>query len=750
MKNRAKNEFEKNRNLMRNKRIKILGFMMTSCILVLLFIIGNIIMTYGADFERFAVQQLIIRQSNIEQIIPPAHGGVLDRNRQPLIDNEIVYNVFMDVTLLHQNPNRIEATLAQLYETLDISMEELQSFFETNADGSLARPGNWRIVARQVPAYMALALSGTRHVYLTPEALRRFPDPFMAPQVLGFVRGDASWGLENFYARQLTGSPGRILRSFQANTVPIEEIPPVDGNWLVTTLDSGIQRIAQNAATEAALRYGAEFAGVAVMNPNTGEILGMAQWPSFPLDAPDDGTRFTDPAISNFWNEMEAAEQLRHMNRTWPNFFLSRTFEQGSTFKPFVAAAAIEENIILPEINRFYCEGVRTVADWEITCMSVHGSLTLREALMVSCNIAMIDIAQAMGRDLFYQYRNDFGFGERTGIDLPGEEAVSSPAVMYTLSQLNTVELATSSFGQGFNATAIQTLNAFAALINGGNLMRPFVVSQIIDSQGNIVTENRPTVLRNVISRETSDYLRTVLQDVMTPAGTGRTAMIEGYAIGGKTGTGEQGQRHGDWVVNSFLGYFPVENPQYLVMVVLFNPENVFLTASGSVGPILRDIFANIIEYKQIPPTGEEITTGILNWGVETMPDLSGMELRAATPILNSMGLDYHISSRGSVISHHIPSAGQPVPNNVPVFLYLDGNISNLDDLTFVPNVEGQPLERAREMLEQAGLNFVVVRESTYIPDENLIVQTQFPIPGQHIQRGTQVRLRTQEYIGFD
>jgi len=768
---KKKSTSKRSKKISRNRRTRFVGVMIILCMSALLIRIGYITYTYGADFERWSVQQLVIRQSRVRREIPPVHGGILDRNRQPLVDSELVYEIALDSRLIQgleptrTNPNPQEYILQAVHDVLDIPMETLWGFLATDQYGVLIQDTNWRIIARDVPAYIALQLTDVRHVHLRERSLRWFPDPYLAPQVLGFVRGDSSWGLQHQYRAELIGDYGRVFRSFETDGPALtEEISARDGYWLVTTLDAGIQRIAQRAVENAARTFQAEYTGIIIMQPQTGEILAMAQWPSFPLDAPDDGTRFTNPQVANFWHEMEPEEQLNSMFRTWSNFSLTRTFEPGSIFKPFVMAAAVEENIISPTMSHFYCPGVRTVADWDIRCHNRHGcgSLSFVEALMVSCNIAMIDIVQAMGRETFYRYRNDFGFGERTGIDLPGEEAVSSPAVMYTLAQLNPAELATSSFGQGFNNTAIQAINAFAALINGGYVMRPYLVSQIVDSQGNVVDETTPTVVRNVLSHETSDFMRRAMQMVVSPYGTGRRAVIDGYSIGGKTGTGEQGAIRGEWIVTSFLGYMPVENPQFLAMAVVYNPDNNELTAGASAAPMLREVFTEIINYRQLPPAGAEQATGVLmDARGEVLSDFSGMELRDVTPILSNMGVDFQIAGRGAIVSHHIPAAGQPVPRGAPIFLYLDGNIDNLDDLTFMPNVEGLPESRAIEQITEAGLVPIVVTRPAlgrgyWLQDDNepdddedeeditagWIVYRQFPSPGLHIQRGTQVRLR--------
>ncbi|MCL1988587.1 MAG: penicillin-binding transpeptidase domain-containing protein [Firmicutes bacterium] len=765
MPKRTKNQIKVNRN----RRIVFVGIILTLAVSYLLLNIGYITITFGEEFERAAVRQLVINRRNLERIIEPAHGGVLDRNRQPIIDNEVVYHVALDVTVLNslsetaQNLEMRENIIQSLHEALQIPRDVLVGFVDPNSPTFIDT--RWRVLDNNVPANIALPLGELPHVHLEQAALRRFPDPYLAPQVLGFVRGDAAWGLELQYQNEMAGDPGRVFRSFQQGAAStIENVPARDGHWLVTTLDSSIQRSAQRIVENAARDYGAEYTSMLVMNPNTGEILAMAQWPSFPLDAPDDGTRFTDPAAANFWDDLTADEQLDHKLRIWPNFGVSRSFEPGSVFKPFVAAAAYEEGLVNIFAREFYCSGAQVVAGERIVChdLNGHGSLNLIEALMVSCNPALIQVGQILGRDIFYDYRNDFGFGNFTGIDLPGEAPVSSPAVMYTLAQLNPVELATSSMGQGFNATPIQTLAGFASLINGGYLMRPYVVSQIIDAQGNVASETTPTSVRNVISAETSDFIRLALQDVVTvPGGTARQVEIEGFSVGGKTGTAQQGNPRGEWVVTSFIGYMPVDNPQFLALSIIYRPENNSISSGGTAGVMVRNLFEDIIHDRHLQPDGVAQTTGfITDFNSGFMPDFSGMELRDVTPILNSMGNEFQISSRGSIVVQHQPGPNQPITQNTTIFLTLDGDISDLDALTFMPDLIGARTDLALERVQSAGLIPIIVTDSytgrtdwrnnpDAEPSDELVdtdawlVERQFPSGGVHIQRGTQVVLRT-------
>ncbi|MCL2399273.1 MAG: penicillin-binding transpeptidase domain-containing protein [Defluviitaleaceae bacterium] len=762
----------------RNTRMVLIGVFFTICISALLLRIGYITITYGAEFERYATRQFIRRQSNVERDIPPQRGAIFDRNRLPLVDTEPVFTVALDVNIIHaltptnNNPNPQEAILAEVHRILDIPMETLWGFFDTNADGTLVRSTRWRVIANNVSMDLANQLAPIRHVYTEHRTRRLFPEPFMAPQVLGLVRGDSAWGLEHQYRSEMNGEPGRIFRSFQSSDAGgfTETIQPRHGYNLVTTLDANIQRIAQRVVNDAAQRYNPRYVGIVVMQPQTGEILAMAQWPSFSLYAPGNPTYFTDPRIAYIWDYKSQEEQHEQMFSLWRNLFLTQSFEPGSIFKPIVVAAALESGAI-DTSSRFTCHGRLNVADWVIHCHNRNGcgvDISLERALQISCNIATIHIAREMGSDTFYKFLKDFGFGERTNIDLPGEEAVSSSAVMYTLADLRRpVELATSSFGQGFNNTSIQAINSFAAIINGGYVLRPYVVSQIVDNDGNIVRDNSRTVVRNVISQETSDWLRTALHSVVTTYGTGRRAIIDGHSMGGKTGTGQQGVRGPDGqVVNSFLAYMPVENPQFLAMAVIFNPEDNMLMAGASAAPMVRDVFQDIIRHKHLPPDDLEQDSGmLLNPGGDVMDNFIGMELREVTRRLNNMGVDFSIVGQGSIVESHIPPAGRPVPRGIPIIVHLDNNIDNLEDLTFMPSVQGLPEEQAVNLISAAGLRPIVItsgpmgsRDWSAEPvegsplielsdgsefTENWVIYRQFPAAGVHIQRDTHVRLRS-------
>jgi len=413
------------------------------------------------------------------------------------------------------------------------------------------------------------------------------------------------------------------------------------------------------------------------------------------------------PEVKENWNDMSDEERSVYANKAWKNFNISETFEPGSIYKPIVVAMALEEGIITPTTT-FVCNGGKQVADYYIKChkTSGHGTLDVQGVLANSCNVGMMDIIEKMSPEVYLKYQHDFGFGSKTGIDLPGE--VDAASLMYGLEDLQTTQMATSSFGQGFNCTALQALNAFNACINGGKLMKPYVVSQIVDASGNIVKETSPTVVRQVISQETSDYLRKAMQAVVSNEGTGSKGIIQGYAIGGKTGTAEQGNRDDEEYTLSFVAYLSVDNPDIVVMTVIHKPEGYYDGSGISPVPMLRGIMENIIQYKAIAPTGDSTQTDLdTESGNAQLSDYKGKSLKDTIQELIGLGLDFEmLSASGDTVSSQYPEAGTSMEKGGKVLLNTETTGS--EELIAVPDVTGIDTESAKQMLEAVGFSCYV------------------------------------------
>ena len=374
---------------------------------------------------------------------------------------------------------------------------------------------------------------------------------------------------------------------------------------------------------------------------------------------------------------------------------------------------ALEENVISPE-ETFFCGGSLTVADYNIHChnRNGHGTLTLDGVLAQSCNVGMMRIMTKLGADKYLQYQKDFGFGEKTGIDLPGE--ASAAGLLYTKENLHSAEMATSSFGQGFNCTPMQAITAFAALVNGGKLMKPYIVSEILDRNDNVVLKNEPEVVRNVISKETSDYIRTALEEVLTE-GTGKKAVIQGYAIGGKTGTAQQAPRSEQKYALSFIAYHSVENPNMMLMTVIYKPKD-YNDEGGEATPVpmMKTLMEKIIEYEAIPPDNSEAAETAVTENGYTVKDYTNTNLKSTIQELVADGIDFEIIGSGDVITKQSPGAGTRLDKKVEKLLFTISASENAK-LVPVPDVTGLEVEEAQKLLESAGFVCSVTNDSAQI-----------------------------------
>ena len=764
----------------RNRNALFVGVAFSLAFCFLMGAILYIQLVQGEAFNVYAARQRHRTHSaNVHNTVTPTRGAIMDRDMQPLATSIPIFDIFIDVTLLESAYQRSEAGREMFNEHMDalntylhVPRVELMRIFETYRTHD--RASHHHIVARGVDATTAFNVSRYHHhIHATERSRRLYHDPMFAPQIIGFIRGDTSWGLESLYNRDLAGTPGRTLL-VQGEA---EDIAVRHGHTLITTLDSDIQRVAQNAASQLLVDLNAEATGVIVMDPFTGEILAMAQGPTFSNADPVNPDYITDRWLQYHWDYLTEAQRMTGMQAMWQNFHTTSAYEHGSTFKPIVIAAALEEGIISPN-STFFCSGRKYIwgPEW-LTCWREwgHGSVNLSRTIAESCNVAMFYIVDQMGADLFYRYRGYFGFGERTGIDLPSETAVSSPAVMYTRAALGPVQLATSSMGQGFNATTLQAITAYAALINGGNLLQPFVVSQIVDSMGNVVEETQPTVVRRVISAETSDFMRRHMQYTVTSeTGTARTGSIPGHTLGGKTGTGQQGIRALGIDSLSYIAFTPVENPEFLVMMVAHRVSSEVGGAGANLAPRVRDLFQEIINIRGLRPSDGPYAH--MDWQAHIapaaqMPDYSGQRLvDAVRDLSNRSGSGFQVVGSGTRVSHTFPSPGRPMPENAPVFFHMDPDSRIDQQMSIVPNLTGLTIAQAEFMLRELGLPIVLLssielpsvadgavpRTSNRLTEEELaeaanqggpspmpyIIYQQFPEAGTELERGTMVMVR--------
>ncbi|MBS4960057.1 MAG: PASTA domain-containing protein [Clostridiales bacterium] len=661
---------------------------------------------YGEEFETQAKSQQVERY---DSIIPPARGQIVDRNKQPLALSLTVYNVVLDPILLSEfEVEDQERTLNALSEALELNYSDLKWYITVDpATGKLNRNNHWVYLKKSVDREIKeqLEAQDVKGVFFEKATKRKYPLGTLAAHVIGFIRGDAKWGLEYSYDEEMTGVPGRSFVTYDGGTnAATQEIPAEDGDTVVTTIDYTIQQYAQEAVEEA-MQYNPMYAAALVMDPNTAEIVAMASSPTYDPNDPTNPVAGKDNAeFQKEWEQKSDEEKIEYLNTVWKNFNITSTFEPGSIFKPLVVAAALEEGVITPETT-FVCEGKKQVYDRQISCWyhAGHGVETVEDVLANSCNVGMMEIVEKLGATKFYEYQKDFGFGEKTGIDLPGEESAAD--LMYDLDQIGPVELATMSFGQSFNCTSIQILTAFASVINGGDLMRPYVVSQVMDMEGNIVKENKPEVVRKVVSQNTSDIIRTYLEATVDH-GTGKNAKIEGYAIGGKTGTAEQGVRNKKDYTLSYISYFPVEDPQYICMVVIHLPKP-YIDGVTTPSPMIKHLMEKIINYKSIESSYEIVNLSEEEAAKNTKvkaDNYVGSSLSDALRSIGMSGLKYELGGQGNVVTGQVPEAGTEMTEGSTVLLYVERGENDTGDIQ-MPLVTGLTFDEAAKMLQEAGLS---------------------------------------------
>lgn len=617
---------------------------------------------YGNEYEtRSKLQSL----GGFDKTIPARRGEILDRNSVKLAVSVPVYNVILEPVTISQLNDKEQIKIFNLLEkTLPLENGSLENILSKDSEGNLINNTYYYPVAKNVSYDKAMEIENQNltGVWLEEKQKRKYPFGSLAAHVIGFVKGENISGLEKIYNSALEGYDGRQFRIIEGSKTIPQNYSPKNGFSIVTTIDQNIQKIAENGVRNAMEEFPCETASVIIMNPNTGEILAMADSNQFDLNNP---SKPNNVSKENFYN-MPYEKQSEYLNNMWKNFNVTNTFEPGSIFKPMVIAAALDEGIITPE-STFYCNGYKQVEDRKIHCIrrSGHGSETLEEVISNSCNSAMMDIVEIMGNSIFYKYQTDFGFGEKTGIDLPHEESCIN--LLYKCEELGPVELATSSFGQSFNCTPIQAITAFSVLASGGSLMKPYVVSKVVDEYGNAVLENKPQTVRKVVSKESCAIVNKYLQSVID-SGTGKKAKIDGYYIAGKSGTSEQGKRGDDLYTITFAGFLPAENPKVAALVVIDKPFE-YSDGVTTAAPAFREVMLGLIDYMEIPPSVKmpesENSAGI------SLKDFTGLPLDEALEYINKNGLKHKIVGNGNTVANQFPKEGTLVNNNTEILIYV-------------------------------------------------------------------------------
>ena len=589
------------RNKTYNRRKILLVF--TMVMLVLGILAGRLVylMVFCSQYYGQKAEDLHERERDIKA----ARGKILDANGVVLATNRTVCTI----SVIHSQIEEPEEIIQVLVKELGMDEAEVRKRVEKVSSIERVKSNVDKETGDRIRAYK---LSGVK---VDEDYKRYYPYDSLASKVLGFTGGDNQGiiGLEVKYEEYLKGTSGKILTLTDARGVEIENAgehrqEPIDGNNLHLSLDYNIQMYCEQAAKRVMEQKSADSVAVIVMNPQNGEIMAMVNLPEFNLNEPftlvetpkpeqPEETESSDAAESSEGTQetsvVQNAENTQDLlNQMWRDNCINDTYEPGSIFKVITAASALEEGVVTVNDN-FFCPGYKMVEDRRIRCAKAggHGAETFTQGIMNSCNPVFIEVGLRLGVDNFYKYFKQFGLLNKTGIDLPGEAVT----IMHKKENVGPVELATISFGQSFQITPIQLATTVSSIINGGERVIPHFGVDIQDTQGNIVKTFTYNTGKQIVSKETSETMRGLLEKVVSEGG-GNRAYIEGYSIGGKTATSQTLPRSAHRYISAFMGFAPAENPKVLTLVIVNNPQGTYY--GGMIAaPVVKDIYTNILPY---------------------------------------------------------------------------------------------------------------------------------------------------------
>ena len=714
---------------------------------------------------------LALRNQTRTTQVTAERGVIYDRNMNILAGSQSVENIYLDPHELKQSKADLETISQKLGELLD-----LDSAWICQQGKDITK--RYKQIAARVDEQTASEIrkyineNGISGIHLEPNSQRYYPYGTLASQVIGFTNASntGAEGIEASYNSFLEGTPGRVITTKGNNEMDMpfsyeKYVSSQQGNSVILTLDTTVQSCLEKQMENAISRYDVQNGAFGmVMNVKTGEVLAMATLGSYDpnrytqvldkelaqeleemrlsyLTYPQDSQAYTDG--KNAYQQALTEARLKQ----WRNRCISDGYEPGSTFKVLTMAAALDCGAISLDTG-FYCKGAEQIPGrsqrlhcWRSTG---HGSEQTPQALQNSCNIAFAHIALKLGGERFYDYISRFGVLEKTGIDLAGESkgVFFDQALITDTNKWGTASLTSASFGQTFKLTPIQLLRAISSVVNGGVLMEPYIVSEVIDAQGNTILKQEPTQVRRIISEETSKTMCELIASVVTE-GTAKNASVAGFSIGGKTGTSEKidvfdesGQRVQDKIV-SFVGIAPMDNPEYIVLVALDTPSRqtgIYISGGVMAAPTVGAVMADILPYLGVERSyTEEDAAG----KTVVLEDMTGWTVADAKKYLKQQGLEMQIQGTGETIKGQIPIAGQAVPGDGQVLIYLEDEpeIKEVE----VPDFTGMTRQQASDAAGSLGL-YVLVKGNPDV-SANVTVTTQSLPPKSKAQVGTTILL---------
>ena len=709
------------------------------------------------DYDYYA--HLALRNQTRTTTVTGERGNIYDRNMNVLAASVSVENVYLDPHELKQ----AKEDLTLISDVLGQLLDRDPAWILKQAKDFSRR---YKQVGSRVDEETAAKIRSfiNEHdisgIHLEPNSRRTYPYGSLAAQVIGFTNASnqGSEGVEAAYDSFLSGSAGKVITSKGNNEMDMpfsyeKYIQSQPGCSVILTLDATVQACLEKQMEAAIARYDVQNGAFGlVMNAKTGEILAMATLGSYD---PNDYQSIADEDVAAELEKLKQAGDSEAYQKAltqarlkqWRNRVLSDGYEPGSTFKVLTMAAALDCGDISLDTN-FHCSGAEQIPGRAqlLHCWRAkgHGAQKTANALQNSCNLAFAHIALKLGGEKFYEYVEKFGILEKTGIDLAGESKgiFFDKALVTDTDKWGTASLTSGSFGQTFKITPLQLVRAIASVVNGGNLLEPYIVSEVIDAQGNTVLKQEPTVVRQTIRKETSDTMRDLIRSVVEE-GTAKNAQVAGFSIGGKTGTSEKidvfdenGQRVLDKIV-SFVGIAPMEDPEYIVLVALDTPSRstgIYISGGVMAAPTVGAVMADILPYLGVE---QHFAADEIQGQTVIMEDLTGMSPEEAKKLLKSQNLTAVISGSGATVTGQLPAPGKTVPGGSQVILYLEETVS--ERLVEVPDFSGMNRQQAADAAGKLGLYILVTGNSEI---STRVVATKQNIPaGQVVNAGTTIEL---------
>ena len=694
------------------KRIYALMFAILICFALLGFKLIWVQLIKGDYYKEKALQNQLS-----DTVVEAQRGTIYDSNMNVLVQSATVWKIFVDPVSVKTESEKTGKDVAgelagNLASILKVKKEDVLAACKKDSRYEVIKEDVEHDDKQKVLEYTT-ENKYTSCVGVETATKRYYSSSSFASTVLGFVGSDGQGieGIESFYDDTLTGTAGRIVtaKNAQSGSMPNNYesvIDSSDGSSIVLTIDDVLQYSLEKNLEQAKTNADAKYTYGVVMDVNSGAILAMSNKPDFNSDDPwKIKDKHAQKEVNKIKDKKERAQaESDALIAQWRNRTISDTYEPGSVFKIVTAAAGLEEGVVKPE-DTYYDSGSIEVEDRVYHCQlrTGHGLETLSEGLQNSCNPWFITIGQKLGVHNFYKYFEAFGFTEKTNVDLPGEATPAAGVTYHTEDEMGRVELASESFGQSFQVSPIQMITAVCAAANGGKLMQPYVVKEVLDAEGNVTSTTQPKIRRQVISESTSRTLSLMLEDVVK-YGTGKNAYVAGYRVAGKTGTSEKlgtlGDDTGKKYVTSFVAFAPANDPKVAVLIAVDEPKGGNIGGGTNAAPAVAAVIEEAMKYYNVQPqyTEEEMTKL-----EKATPDVSGMSVAKAEALLEENELQYIVVGKGKEVVGQSPAADRDIPTGGTVVLYTEKNYKA--QTVKVPDFTGLSVSEVNQLAMDNGLN---------------------------------------------